>query len=472
MKFTTTFFTTLFLGLIIQAQTPCVNGFAGSFPCDGYDLMAHFNLNALNASSGNDSWGWTDPESGKEYAIVCLDNGTTFFDISDPVNTVYLGKLPSQTGSSIWRDAKVYNNHAFIVSDSNPGHGMQVFDLTRLRNVANPPATFSNDAHYDGFGSAHNIAINEESGYAYVIGSSTFNGGPHIINIQNPTNPTFAGGYGNHDYTHDAQIVNYIGPDQDYQGREIFVGSNAYQIVILDVTDKSNIQFISSLDYSNVAYTHQGWFTEDQRYFILGDELDEIDFGFNTRTLIFDFTDLDNPLFKFSFEGETPAIDHNLYVKGNLMYIANYSAGLRVFDISDIANNNITQVGYFDTYPSNNNASFNGVWNAYPFFESGNIVLGDMDRGFFLLKDPNYVSTLDFKTPEYTLFPNPVTDFITVRSKENNIQSIEIFNTIGQEIMSFKNLNLIGKTIDVSSLPQGLYIMKINDHTSEKFIKK
>lgn len=471
MKFTTTLFTALFLGLIAQAQTPCDGGFAGSYPCDGYDLIAHFDLNTLNAGAGNDSWGWTDPDTGKEYAIVCLDNGTTFFDISDPVNTIYLGKLNTQVGSSTWRDVKVYNNHAFIVSDSNPGHGMQVFDLTRLRNVANPPTIFNNDAHYDEFGSAHNIAINEETGYAYVIGSSTFNGGPHIVNIQDPTNPTFAGGYGDHDYTHDAQIVNYIGPDQDYQGREIFIGSNAYQIVILDVTDKNNIQFISSLDYNNVAYTHQGWLTEDQRYFILGDELDEIDFGFNTRTLIFDFTDLDNPSFKFSFEGATEAIDHNGYVKGDFYYLANYTAGMRVFDISDIANNNITEVGYFDSHPSNNGTSFDGVWNVYPYFESGNIILSDMNRGFFLVRDSNHVSIPEFEIAAYTLYPNPVSDFLTIRSNQDNIHSVKIFNTVGQEIMSFENLNLPGKTIDVSTLSKGIYIVNINGNTSEKFIK-
>lgn len=123
----------------IFAQTPCVNGFAGPYPCEGYDLQSQIDLNVLDAGLGNDSWGWTDPDTEKEYAIMCLSNGTAFIDISDPVNPIYLGKLPTQTGSSTWRDAKVYNNFAFIVSDVNSGqHGMQIFDLTRLRNVNNP----------------------------------------------------------------------------------------------------------------------------------------------------------------------------------------------------------------------------------------------------------------------------------------------------------------------------------------------
>ena len=98
-------------------------------------------------------------------------------------------------GNSGWRDVKVYQNHAFVVSEAS-GHGMQVFDLTQLRDVSkSSPVTFSETAHYDGFGNAHNIVINTESGYAYGVGTQTFSGGPHFINIQDPTNPVGEGGY-------------------------------------------------------------------------------------------------------------------------------------------------------------------------------------------------------------------------------------------------------------------------------------
>ena len=99
----------------------------------------------------NDIWGWTDPLDGKEYALLGRTTGTAFIDITDPNNPVYLGNLPTHTVSSLWRDIKVYTDHAFIVSEAS-GHGMQVFDLTQLRNVPNPPVTFTADAHYSGFG--------------------------------------------------------------------------------------------------------------------------------------------------------------------------------------------------------------------------------------------------------------------------------------------------------------------------------
>lgn len=379
--------------VVVSAQTPCVGGMAGPYPCSNYNLQSEFSLSELNAGSGNDSWGWTDPSDGKEYALVGLDNGTAFIDISDPINPVILGKLPTHTNSSLWRDIKVYNNYAFVVSEAS-GHGIQVFDLTRLRTVSNPPVTFTEDAHYSGFGSAHNIVINEDTGYAYGVGTNTFNGGPHFVNIQNPLNPTAAGGYSFGSYSHDGQVVTYNGPDATYQGREIYIGSNENEVVIVDVTNKSNPVGIATITYPNAGYTHQGWLTEDHRYFLVGDEFDESNVGFNTRTIVMDFLDLDNPSLHFDYFGPTPAIDHNGYVNGNKFYLANYKSGIRVIDISDIANGNMTEIGFFDSYPSSNTASYDGAWNVYPYFNSGNIVISDMDRGFLLVKS-SIVDTTD-----------------------------------------------------------------------------
>lgn len=384
----------LFFSLFhINAQTPCVGGMAGPYPCSNYDLQSEFSLSELNAGSGNDSWGWTDPSDGKEYALVGLDNGTAFIDISNPINPVFLGKLPTHTNSSLWRDIKVYNNYAFVVSEAS-GHGMQVFDLTRLRTVSNPPITFTEDAHYGGFGNAHNIVINEDTGYAYGVGTNTFNGGPHFVNIQNPLNPIAAGGYSFGSYSHDGQVVTYNGPDASYQGREIYIGSNENEVVIVDVTNKANPVGISTITYPNAGYTHQGWLTEDHRYFLVGDEFDESNVGFDTRTVVMDLFDLDNPSLHFDYFGPTPAIDHNGYVKGNKFYLANYKSGIRVVDITDIANGNMSEIGFFDSYPSSNSASYDGAWNVYPYFGSGNIVISDMARGFLLVKS-SIVDTTD-----------------------------------------------------------------------------
>jgi choice-of-anchor B domain-containing protein len=459
-----------FVSVFALAQTPCNSGVAGIYLCSGYDLQSSFTLGELGASSGNDSWGWTDSLDGKEYALIGLSNGTAFIDISDPVSPVYLGKLPTHTTSSTWRDVKVYQNYAFVVSEAG-GHGMQVFDLTRLRSVANAPETFTEDAHYNGFGSAHNIVINEDSGYAYGVGTNSFNGGAHFVNIQNPLNPVAAGGYSAGLYTHDAQIVTYSGPDTDYTGREIFIGSNEDRIVIADITDKANPVTISDISYTNVAYTHQGWFTEDERYFIVGDEIDELNVGGNTRTIVFDFNDLDAPVFHFEHFGETSAIDHNGYVVGDKYYMANYRAGMRVLDISDIANGNITEEGYFDTYTASNSAGFDGAWNVYPYFASGNIVISDIDSGFFLVKAPS-LGVSESDQLGFSIYPNPSENNITIKSTNDPITIVEIYNVLGQRVLNLNFSERLSENINISSLNSGLYLVKINANTTRRLIVK
>ena len=45
----------------------CEDGFAGEYPCKGYDLIAHLSLSDFESERGNDSWGWSDPQTQKEY---------------------------------------------------------------------------------------------------------------------------------------------------------------------------------------------------------------------------------------------------------------------------------------------------------------------------------------------------------------------------------------------------------------------
>jgi len=389
---------------VLGEEVACSDeGVANAFECSSVDLISFLPVQDMGGNRGmstNDVWGWTDPETGKEIVLVGMSDQTAFVDISDPSHPTYLGRLPLHEGArpSVWRDMKVYKDHAFIVSDGSGEHGMQVFDLSRLRGLdGSSPVTFDEDAHYDRIASAHNIVINEETGFAYSVGSSgggeTCGGGLHMINIQDPLNPTFAGcfqdmntGRQRTGYSHDAQCVVYHGPDPDYQGHEICLGANETALSIADVTDKANPVAVAMASYPNVGYSHQGWLSEDQAYFFMGDELDET--GGNvatTRTLIWDLADLDDPVLAREFMAETKATDHNLYILGNTMYQSNYKAGLVVYDVSDPENPR--KLGQFDTVPyGGDDASMTGSWSNYPYFESGVVVVTSGREGLFLVR--------------------------------------------------------------------------------------
>lgn len=383
-------------------KVECANGNADRYGCNNVDLLSFLPIDEIGGDRGvrlNDMWGWTDPKTGKEYALVGRNEGTSFVDVSDPNNPVYVGTLPMTEGAqaSVWRDIKVYDNHAFIVADNAGTHGMQVVDLTELRDFEGTPITLEEAAHYDEIHSAHNVVINEDTGFAYVVGSSgggqTCGGGLHMVNIQDPTNPTFTGcfsdpstGRSGTGYTHDAQCVVYEGPDEEYQGQEICIGANETAISIADVTDKENPKAVSTASYPDYAYVHQGWLTEDHRYFFQNDELDELTGNVEeTRTLVWDMTDLDDPQFVREFYLGNPASDHNLYIKGDTMYQSNYVSGLQVVDISDPENPE--KVGYFDTHPfTEDQPGFAGTWSNYPYFDSGIVVMTSSREGLFILE--------------------------------------------------------------------------------------
>lgn len=383
-----------FTGSHIFSQ-PCIDGFAGDFPCDKVDQLAIQPLFSFQAANLNDIWGWTSPTTGKEYALVGAENKTSFMDVTSPNHPIYLGYLPTATMASLWRDIKVIDNYAYIVSEA-ANHGMQVFDLTHLESLTAEeiPVSFEPDAYYGGFGHCHNIVADTANKYVYAVGTETFAGGPHIIDVSNPLEPTFAGGSAQGGYCHDAQVVTYDGPDQDYQGKQICLGFNASQVVIYDATNKEDIEVISSSVYDAVGYVHQGWFTDDLRYVISNDETDEIDYDLNTRSIIWDMSDLDDPQVVEYVDLGTTSIDHNLYIENDMVFESNYTSGVRIFDILELEQGHLEAFGFFDVVPFSNAPVYSGSWSNYPYFESGNIVATNMYGSFHVLK-PKFFELLD-----------------------------------------------------------------------------
>lgn len=375
----------------------CENGMAAGYACDRVDLvsrLARHDLGAADAVMLNDIWGWTDTLTGREYALVGKMDGTAFVDVTDPATPRFLGHLPATAGTevSMWRDIKVFSDHAFIVAISAGAHGMQVFDLTRLRGVEDA-REFATTTLYTGVDGAINVAINEETGFAYLVGSTgsrPCGGGLHVVDIRNPVRPTFAGcfahagtGRRNTGYAHDAQCVIYRGPDEDYRGREICLSMNETSLSVADVTDKDNPVPLAATSYPAVAYAHQGWLGEDHRHFYSGDELDESQgLVAGMRILIWEVADLEDPILASEFIGSPDAREHNMYVRGNRLYVADKRAGLRVLDIGDPENP--VAAGHFDT--TREHAPFRGAWSVYPFLESGIILVSGRSDGLFVVR--------------------------------------------------------------------------------------
>lgn len=472
---------------ITGQKIPCENGLANNYDCKNLDLMSFLSPSELsngNNTELNDIWGWTDSTTSKEYALVGLLLGVSFVDVTDPINPFVIGVLPTETVSSLWRDIKVYKDHAFIVADNVYNHGIQIFDLTQLRGVTDF-TVFEKTYHYDKVGSVHNLAINEETGFAYAVGvgsasKSEYMCGAHIIDINDPSNPTYSGCLGdestgryNDGYVHDGQFVIYRGPDSDYYGKEIAFTCNETALGIADVTDKSNLKIISKYDQLNFGYVHQGWLSEDHRYFFVNDELNEY-YGNDPEqtTVIFDVSDLDAPKVLTIYKSGLNTIDHNNYVVGNLLYQSNYSTGLRVLNINNVEAP--VEVAYFDTYRSGDIPSFVGSWSNYPYFSSGTIIVSSIEEGLFILKaseggslsiNENPVIPEKFELKQNYPNPfNPTTQIQYELPQDGNI-SLIVYNMLGENLIELdKGFKMAGThkvTFDGSMLPSGIYLYQL-----------
>ncbi|WP_420456835.1 choice-of-anchor B family protein [Rubrivirga sp.] len=497
----------------VSAQpVACADGAAGEYECDRVDLLAHFTPQELGAPPvgqcpnpypglcANDIWGWEDAETGRRYAIVGLATGTAFVDVTTPSAPIRLGFLPTATDPSSWRDVKALGNVALVVSEA-ANHGIQVFDLTRLRGLSEDPARqFAADARYTGVGSAHNVVVDESAGMAYAVGSrsgtvplpgSCSARGLHAVDFSDPLAPTFAGCFNDaisgvdSGYTHDAQCVTYDGPDADYAGRRVCFASNTDEVSIFDATDPGAAALISQVRYPTPAYTHQGWLTEDGRYFLVNDELDEanaVNGGDTTpqRTLVLDVEDLDAPEFAFVYRSGLATIDHNLYVVGDLAFESNYEAGLRVIDLSRIDEGVLEEVAFFDTYPLDTSVNFAGQWSNYPFFGGGLVVANDGETGFFVLQVDASLSTatsgrpgadgVDLSEP----VPNPTAGGARLALRVDQAQAVraDLFDVAGRRVAAVYE-GPAGPEAEVvlavsgDGLPAGVYVVRVVGETFE-----
>ncbi len=328
------------------------------------------------AQNANDIWGYVSP-SGREYAIVGLNRGTAFVEVTDPLNPVVVKVI--QGAFSAWRDMATYREFAYSVNET--GDGIQVIDLRRIdRGRVKLRSTVTER----GLWTAHNITINEESGYAYLSGSNLAGGGLVAVDLSDPLQPRVERATWPLAYIHDIHAVTF--DEGPRAGREIvFAFAGRSGLKILDVTDKSNIFEASEVRYPGLAYGHSGWLNRRQKFLYVNDELDERESleGIGSTTYIVDVRDLENPRFVRAYRNGSPAIDHNSMVRRKLLFQANYTSGLRIFKVKKARFPR--EVAYFDTYPDSDDPIFSGAWGVYSGLPSGVILVSDIQRGLFVL---------------------------------------------------------------------------------------
>ena len=365
----------------------------GGFDSVGIQLKSWLPLNTLSAGAqnGNSCWGWVSP-AGREYAIIGLYDGTAFVEVTNPAAATL--KSFQSGPASLWRDVRTHLNYCYAASEG--GSGIQIFDMSQLDAAGTTTLVGTVTAPTSTTANTHTLAIDNDSGFLYRAGGGS-NGLRFYDLNANPASPTYVGAW-SPIYVHEAQVKTYTsGP---YAGKQIafcYGGANGGNVntglYIVDVTNKSNPVQLSFLTYPNARFCHQGWLDDEARYVYINDELDEGATVSVTTTIVMDVSNLSAPILVGTFNNGNPAVGHNIYVKGNLVFEANYRSGLRVFDIG-VNRTNPPEVAWFDTYPGSDSPNFNGLWNVWPYFPSGTIIGSDIERGLFVWRLGGPVATI------------------------------------------------------------------------------
>ncbi len=388
-----------------QAETACVNGFAGTFPCKNIDLVSHLSLPSFSSrpSAASDIWGHVDLNTGTEYAIIGLNNGTAVVSLAQPNAPKEVGTISGSNTS--WRDIKVLQYYdeptarwrAYAYVSSEGADNLQIIDLNQLPNSirlvkADKAVTSAHNVYISHVDYTTNTALDGKEPTLHIVGQKAVGGAFTTYGLKNPESLTsyFAhSGATRSDYTHDAASAQISG-NRATQGCgtaicTVLADFNEQSVRVWDISGLNSAKQLADISYPNASYVHSGWWSEDHRFVFVHDELDEQDFNLNTTVRVLNMDNLANPVLAKEWTGPSRAIDHNGFVRGNRYYISNYQRGTTILDITDPTNPQ--EVGYFDSFPSSDGAAFNGVWGTYPFLPSGLIISSDINSGLYVLRD-------------------------------------------------------------------------------------
>ena len=397
----------------------------GPFPASNVTLRTFMDLSSFpsNPSTGNDCWGYTSP-SGREYALMGLRNALAVVEVTNPDSPVIVGSVSHS--SSDWADVKVYQDHCYVTNES--GGGLDVIDLS---DVDNGNVTLVQRLTGGGLTTAHNVAIDTDSGFLYLCGANLNGGRLRAYDLSTPGSPVLVGSTpASEVYVHDAQVVTYN--DGPLSGRQIaFCANPSVGLDIYDVTNKANMFRVSRTTYPLNEIPHQCWLSEDRKYLYFGDEGDETNAGVDTRTVIFDVQDINNPTVVGTFTNGLTAIDHNLYAANGLLYEANYSTGLRVFDLANPVEP--VEIAFIDTFPEDDRTEYVGAWSVYPFFDSGTVIVSDYTRGLFVV-------TLDVASLGIALPSGSPSLVAPGQSSDIDVRIVERFDSVqaGSETLFYR----------------------------------
>jgi len=320
----------------------------------------------------NDCWGYRDPNTGNEYAILGTTTGTSILNITDPFNPYETGFIPGV--QSIWRDVETYGDNLYAGTEGSGG-GLQVIDLSdpEAPVLVRTKGTFT----------SHTLRIDQDAGVLYchgVSGGTPAQGFRAFDLTANPDDPTVIANRAA-PYYHDGFTKNgrFYGASITGPGR----------VDVLRVTDLPAYSVMALITYpQGYPGTHNVWTSEDGNWLYTTDEF----LGAGT-VRVWDVADTSSIVQLNSFPFWSNTTVHNVYVKNDTAWCAWYEEGVLAFDVTDPLNE--VQIASFDTGPDTTAIGpYAGCWAVYPFLPSGVIISSDILQGLHLTYYSEQIGTV------------------------------------------------------------------------------
>jgi choice-of-anchor B domain-containing protein len=384
--------------------------------------LGNWHDNSLVATTAynnryNEVWGFE--MNGIEYGVIGSTEAIHIIDISNPASPQEAFRIPGASAGShlIHRDFKTYKGYLYSVADEGSTSTLQIIDLNNL--PASAPQVYSSN---EAITRAHNIFIDTAQARLYAVGGGF---SVKVLDISNPTQPVLLATYPNAN-------LNLPGAHDLYVKDNIAFVNGGWDgtLWVIDFANATSPQVLGTLDnYPEQGYNHSGWLSDDGKYYFMCDETH----GTGVKVVnVEDFSDMEVVAI-MQPDVWNDEIPHNCIYRDGLLYLSYYYDGLQVFDVSDPFNP--TKVAFYDTATLPNAPSYAGAWGIYSLLPSGNILISDMQEGFFVFEALGEILDLSLK-PSSTQFETCVGETISL--------TLTVGGDFGQAVQLGAETNLPG----------------------------
>jgi choice-of-anchor B domain-containing protein len=331
-----------------------------------FELKAHFHEYPAYSAC----WSYIHSD-GREYAILGTSTGTAIYNVTDPANTYKVGFIPG--ANSQWREMKSYRNWIYVTTEqagTGPTAGVQIISMV------NPESPVLVGNYTTNFVTAHTIAVDTTRALLFVNGTRSGGNarGMHILSLANPPIPTFVARWpaGTGDVSQNNYIHDCVPMGNRLYASSIYAGIER----VFDITNPATPTQIVSWTYPG-AFSHNSWPAPGENVLYVTDEVN------GERLKIFDISNVLSPQMVNGITSNPGAIVHNAHVRGNELFLSNYTEGIRILDIADPVHP--AEFAWADSWPGSS-GGFHGVWEVCPYFPSGTVIASDIETGLYVYR--------------------------------------------------------------------------------------